>query len=122
MHFAIKNFDKTRLLPYIMAVVLLFLSSCSQKKESSITSAANDSVKKYLALAGNSTIAFEKRIKYTDKAYSFIDLKKNDSLTRVNIYAVCCSYNVLNVYSKLNSLSKVKIILLALQGAILYKS
>ena len=76
-----------RFLFYIL-LAGFFLSSCTQKSSNEVHSATNDSVKKYLDLAWDDTIAFDKRVKYNDKALSFIDLKKNDSLSLLNIYRI----------------------------------
>lgn len=64
---------------------LIILSGCHQSTSVKNTTPANDSIQKYLTLAGNDTLPFDKRIKYNDKALSFVDLERNDSLTRENL-------------------------------------
>ena len=76
-----------RFLFYIL-LAGFFLSSCTQKSSNEVHSATNDSVKKYLDLAWDETIPFDKRIKYNDKLYSMIDLSKNDTITRFYLYNV----------------------------------
>ena len=77
----------------ILALLLIVLNSCTTKTADKTTSANHDSIQKYLALAGNDTLDYEKRIKYNDKALSFMDLEKNDSLTRENLNKVVCNYS-----------------------------
>jgi hypothetical protein len=60
----------------------IILIGCNSKTTDKTASANNDSIQKYLALAGNDTLEFDKRIKYNDKALGYVDLEKNDSLTR----------------------------------------
>ncbi|WP_284651132.1 tetratricopeptide repeat-containing sensor histidine kinase [Flavobacterium terrisoli] len=66
---------------FLLLLFIIFYG-CNTKSTDKNTSANNDSIQKYLALAGNDTLDFAKRIKYNEKAASFLDLKKNDSLTR----------------------------------------
>lgn len=80
-----------RVVFYCMFLFVIFCS-CNSKTVDKTAAANNDSIKKYLKLAGNDTIAFTKRILYNDKAYSLIDLNKNDSLTRFHLYCVSYKY------------------------------
>lgn len=74
-------------------ILLVFLYGCTSKTiEDKEAQANNDSIKKYLDLAGNDSITYDKRIKYNDKAYSLIDLNRNDTLTRYNLYCVSYKY------------------------------
>ncbi|MFN3967514.1 tetratricopeptide repeat protein [Flavobacterium sp.] len=65
-----------------LLLLLIVLYGCNPKATDKNTSPTNDSIQKYLALAGNDTLPFDKRTKYNDKALSFVDLERNDSLTR----------------------------------------
>lgn len=68
-------------------VLLVSLYGCTSKTiENKEAQAINDSIKKYLDLADNNTITYDKRVKYNDKAYSLIDFNRNDTLTRYHLY------------------------------------
>ncbi|NNT71180.1 hypothetical protein HKT18_03025 [Flavobacterium sp. IMCC34852] len=75
---------------------LIILCGCHQSTSVKNTSPANDSIQKYLALAGNDTLPFDKRIKYNDKALSFVDLERNDSLKIRTLYNISYKYYELN--------------------------
>jgi len=77
-----------------LLILLIILNSCNSKTTDKTNSAKNDSIQKYLALANNDTLAFDKRIKYNDKALAFVDLKKNDSLTREYLNKIVYNYLV----------------------------
>lgn len=68
-------------------IALLFLS-CTNSKNNTTSQPKNDSIKKYLELASNDTIAFHQRNLYNKKAFSFIDLNKNDTLTRWYLFKI----------------------------------
>ena len=77
-------------------VLLLSLYGCTSKTvENKEAQAINDSIKKYLDLAVNDTITYDKRVKYNDKAYLLIDLNRNDTLTRYNLSFVSYNYGIL---------------------------
>ena len=77
-------------------VLLVSLYGCTSKTiENKEAQAINDSIKKYLDLADNDTITYDKRVKYNDKAYSLIDLNRNDTLTRYNLSYVSYNYSIL---------------------------
>lgn len=79
----------------VLLFVTLVISSCSQKSTKANNNPANDSVQKYLALAENDSLDLKQRALYNDKAFSFIDLKRNDSLTRESLGKI--SKNYLNI-------------------------
>lgn len=81
------------------------LLGCDNKTLDRKTTSANDSISKYLALAGNDTLDFDKRIKYNDRALSFIDLEKNDSLTRENLNILIYNYLSTKDHIKFKKLS-----------------
>ena len=85
-------------------VLMVSLYGCTSKTtENKEVQAINDSIKKYLDLADNDTITYDKRVKYNDKAYSLIDLNRNDTLTRYNLYCVSYKYYSFNKIDMLKS-------------------
>ncbi len=86
----------------LLLLLHIIFFGCNTKTTDKNASANNDSIQKYLALAGNDTLDFEKRIKYNDKAVSFLDLEKNDSLTRENLNLVVYNYSYARDWSKFN--------------------
>lgn len=76
-----------------LLLILSGLVSCTKKTHTS--NSRNDSVEKYLKLAGIDTLPLETRKKHNQKAFSFIDLKKNDTVVRWYLGEVV--YNSLNI-------------------------
>ena len=77
---------------------IIFLTSlygCTSKTIDKDVQANNDSIKKYLDLAGNYKLDAKLRNKYNDKAFSLVDLSKNDTLTRWYLYKVNLNLNKL---------------------------
>ena len=72
--------------------LLVFLYSCTSKTVDKDAQAKNDSIKKYLDLAGNDTIDSKLKNKYNDKAFSLVDLSKNDTLTRFYLSSISFNY------------------------------
>jgi signal transduction histidine kinase len=67
---------------YYLLILLILFSSCHQNQSiKNLQNQNNDSIEAYLKLAQNDTLGFEKRNEYNDKAFSFIDLKKEDEKT-----------------------------------------
>lgn len=81
----------TRLL-FFLSFVLVLLSSCTQKTIDTTANATNDSIKKYLELAGNDSLNVKLRNKYNDKAFSIVDLSRNDTLTRYYLSSISFNY------------------------------
>ncbi|WP_161971675.1 tetratricopeptide repeat-containing sensor histidine kinase [Flavobacterium silvisoli] len=81
--------------------LLMSLYSCNKKIDSGDDNVVNDTVTKYIDLALNDTIEFNKRIKYNDKAYSLIDLDKNDTTARRQMNQICYAYCLFNKNEKL---------------------
>lgn len=68
---------------YLSFFAMLLLFGCNGKdKLSPAEASTNDSIAKYLKLAGSDSLSFEERDKWNEKALSLIDLKKNDSVVR----------------------------------------
>jgi signal transduction histidine kinase len=63
-------------------IILLIITMVSCTKKTQTTNSRNDSVEKYLKLASIDTLPFDLRKKYNQKAFEFIDLERNDTLTR----------------------------------------
>lgn len=81
-----------------LCVSLGLLVSCNQNKSTN-ANANNDSIKKYLDLASNDTFSNSQRNQYNKKAFSLIDLTKNDTLTRFYLNEI--SYNYLTTQNLL---------------------
>lgn len=64
----------------VFLTIITILFGCSQMETQPESNPTNDSVQKYLALAENDSLDFKKRVQYNDKALSFIDLRRNDSV------------------------------------------
>lgn len=77
---------------FYLGIVSLFLSSCTPKTVDKNDTAKNDSIKKYLDLASTDTLDSKLRNKYNDKAFSFIDLTENDTLTRFYLSSLSFNY------------------------------
>ncbi len=93
--------NSIRRIPLLTLVFQLFLYSCNSTVNDPKTNPTNDSIKKYIDLAGNDTLPYTQRIYYNDKAYSFIDFSKNDTLTRYNLDMIAFKYCILNKIDKL---------------------
>ena len=65
---------------HFLILLIITLVSCTKKTKDVGT--RNDSVEKYLKLASIDTLPIETRRKYNAKAFSFIDLEKNDTTVR----------------------------------------
>lgn len=76
---------------YLLFMLLLLLFSCDKSSNSNLVEANNDSIAKYLKLASNDSLTFSERDKYNHKAFSLIDLGRNDSVVRW--YLSKLSYN-----------------------------
>ena len=62
-------------------LVLVLFWSCNRNQKSELYGVRNDSVEKYLKLAQNFDLPLKQRNIYGEKAFSLIDLKKNDTTT-----------------------------------------
>ena len=76
----------------VLSAIAITLIGCTQKSSHSENNPANDSVQKYLALAENDSLDFKKRVQYNDKALSFIDLRRNDSVVRRSLGRLSKNY------------------------------
>jgi len=83
-----------KLFPYWFIILLVSLYGCTSKTVDNDAQARNDSIKKYLDLAGDHSLDSKLRNNYNGKAFSLVDLSKNDTLTRFYINSI--SYNYLD--------------------------
>ena len=81
-----------RLLFYWFIILLTSLYGCTPKTVDKDAQARNDSIQKYLDLAGNDTIDIKLRNNYNKKAFSLVDLSKNDTLTRFYLNSLSFNY------------------------------
>ena len=81
-------------------LMLLLLLGCNKKSWHSKEAATNDSINKYLELAGNDTLDVIKRLDYNDKALALVDLSKNDSLMKRSLYMIYYYYYDLHNFNK----------------------
>ncbi len=86
---------------FVCFVLLASLYSCNEKIDDKNKSGSNKSLTKYVDLALNDTIEFNKRIRYNDKAYSLINLDKNDTAIRSQMNRICYAYCLFNKNEKL---------------------
>jgi signal transduction histidine kinase len=94
---------------YFIFFLILFVVSCTKKTTTTIS--RNDSVEKYLKLASIDTLPSETRKKYNHKAFSFIDLEKNDSVVRWYLFQSARNYSLINDslnYYKISKLHNLK--------------
>ncbi len=80
---------------YYLLILLIICSGCHQNPPKKIQQQNhnNDSIDTYLKLAQNDTLGFAKRNEYNDKAFSFIDIKKEDKKTLNYLFEVSDVYN-----------------------------
>lgn len=80
-------------LKYCIFFLILLIISCTKK--TTTTNSHNDSVEKYLKLASIDTLPTETRKRYNHKAFSFIDLEKNDSTVRWYLCETAFKFSIL---------------------------
>lgn len=88
----------------VFLTIITILFGCSQMETQPESNPTNDSVQKYLALAENDSLDFKKRVQYNDKALSFIDLRRNDSVVRRSLDKVNYLYLKTENYSKFKNI------------------
>ncbi|PIF69969.1 histidine kinase [Flavobacterium sp. 2] len=97
--------------------MFLFFLGCTKKSNlESNTSSPEDSLPIYLSLANDINLSYDFKQKYAQKAFSIVVNKKNDSVSRVNLFKIA------NRYYNMNDLKSYKVISqLVLDRAILAK-
>ncbi|UUW09923.1 tetratricopeptide repeat protein [Flavobacterium plurextorum] len=98
-------------------LLFLFFLGCTKKSNlESNTSSPEDSLPIYLSLANDINLSYDFKQKYAQKAFSIVVNKKNDSVSRVNLFKIA------NRYYNMNDLKSYKVISqLVLDRAILAK-
>ncbi|WP_278020148.1 hypothetical protein [Flavobacterium ginsengisoli] len=101
----------------LSSFLVLFFIGCTKKNDlTKNTNSTEDSLSVYLSLANDISLSYESKQKYTQKALSVVEKKKNDSLTRANLFKIA------NRYFNMNDLESFKVISeLVLNRAIIAK-
>lgn len=95
-----------KLVKFFLCTFLVLLVSCNQNKTVN-SNANNDSIKKYLDLASIDTLSNELRNQYNKKAFSLIDLSKNDTLIRYYLSENSFNFSNLKDDKLYNKISKI---------------
>ncbi|MCF6128573.1 tetratricopeptide repeat protein [Flavobacterium sp. AS60] len=96
-----------RLHSYWFIILLVSLYGCTSKTVDKDAQARNDSIQKYLDLAGNDSLDTKLRNKYNAKAFSLVDLSKNDTLTRFYLSSISFNYLGVKNWDDLNTTGKI---------------
>jgi signal transduction histidine kinase len=96
-----------KIIVYLSALLAAVLVGCTSKTTDKNNNANNDSIQKYIALAGNDTLDHAIRIQYNDKALSFLDVKKNDSLTKEYLNSLVFNYLGTKEWKKYHRFAKI---------------
>ncbi|WP_433814229.1 tetratricopeptide repeat-containing sensor histidine kinase [Flavobacterium johnsoniae] len=84
--------------------LFLFFIGCTKKNNlDKNTNSPEDSLPVYLSLANDINLSYDFKQKYTQKAFSIIIKKKNDSLNRANLFKIA------NRYYNMNDLKSYKV-------------
>ena len=75
-----------------LCIILLTIAFVSCNKKTQTTNSRNDSVEKYLKLASIDSLPIEARKTYNKKAFSFIDLERNDTMVRWYLCETASNY------------------------------
>lgn len=76
---------------------------CSKKKSENVSiNTSEDSLAVYFSLANNFSLATDKRLSFTQKAFNVVVNKDNDSLNRVNLFKVANRYYNINEWKAFN--------------------
>lgn len=78
---------------FVGLIVSVFLIGCTGNTPKSANDTVNDSVEKYLKLAKKGTFSIQQRDKFNQKALSFIDLKRNDTVVRWQLCEVALNFS-----------------------------
>ncbi|WP_367756539.1 ATP-binding protein [Flavobacterium sp. WC2430] len=88
---------------YILSFILFVFLGCSKKKtENIIVTSSEDSLSTYFSLANDFSLAKEKRLLYTQKAYNIVVNQEEDSLNRLNLFRVANRYYNINKWGEFN--------------------
>ncbi|WP_367773020.1 ATP-binding protein [Flavobacterium sp. WC2421] len=81
---------------------LFFLGCSKKKKENTLVTSSEDSLSTYFSLANDFSMAKEKRLLFTEKAFNIVVNQKDDSLNRVNLFKVANRYYNINNWKEFN--------------------
>ena len=88
---------------YILFFILFVCFGCSKNKtENIIVTSSEDSLSTYFSLANDFSLAKEKRLLYTQKAFNIVVNQEGDSLNRVNLFKVANRYYNINNWKEFN--------------------
>jgi signal transduction histidine kinase len=88
---------------YLLLFLLFVFSGCSKNKNKKITViSTEDSLSAYFSLANDFSLAKEKRLLFTQKAFNIVVNQDNDSLNRVNMFKVANRYYNINNWKEFN--------------------
>jgi signal transduction histidine kinase len=87
----------------LLFFILVVFFSCSKKETKDVAiSSSEDSLSTYFSLANNFSLAKEKRLLYTQKAFNIVVNNDNDSLNRVQLFKVANRYFNINDWNEFN--------------------
>ena len=94
---------KNKYFLYQIFFLLFFFFGCSKKKtEAIVITSSEDSLSTYFSLANDFSLAKDKRLLFTQKAFNIVVNQGNDSLNRVNLFKVANRYYNINNWKEFN--------------------
>lgn len=88
----------------LLLLLLLVLFGCSKKNTNDIPlTSSEDSLSIYFSLANDFSLAKEKRLIFTQKAFNIVANQENDSLNRVNMFKVANRYYNINNWKEFDN-------------------
>ena len=88
----------------LLLLLLLVLFGCSKKNTNDIPlTSSEDSLSIYFSLANDFSLAKEKRLVFTQKAFNIVANQENDSLNRVNMFKVANRYYNINNWKEFDN-------------------
>jgi signal transduction histidine kinase len=94
---------KNKYFLYHIFFLLFIFFGCSKKKtEAIVVTSSDDSLSTYFSLANDFSLAKNKRLLFTQKAFNIVINQENDSLNRVNLFKVANRYYNINNWKEFN--------------------
>jgi signal transduction histidine kinase len=94
---------KNKYFLYHIFFLLFIFFGCSKKKtEAIVVTSSDDSLSTYFSLANDFSLAKNKRLLFTQKAFNIVVNQENDSLNRVNLFKVANRYYNINNWKEFN--------------------
>ena len=88
---------------YILFFILFVFFGCSKNKTENITeTSSEDSLSIYFSLANDFSLAKEKRLLCTQKAFNIVVNQEEDSLNRLNLFRIANRYYNINKWGEFN--------------------